>query len=388
MASKILVTDDEPDLELIIAQKFRSRIKSGDLEFQFAENGAVALEKLQADPTFDLVFTDINMPVMDGLTLLGKIKENDIQAKAVVISAYGDVRNIRTAMNRGAFDFIIKPIDLEDLEVTLTKALKEIEILKQGIEAKHKLEVALIEKATAQAEALQNLQEKEKLILEQNEMLERQVMERTLEIHEQKELIEIKNREILDSIHYAKRLQEAILPSKNLLKNLFPESFMLYYPKDIVAGDFYWLGTGSKPIFAVADCTGHGVSGALMSMLGISLLNQLVNGKQITDPALLLDHLHTAVVGALNQTVNDSNEGMDIVMCCFDEQTNTLHYAGANRPLWLLRGGEVMSWPGDKMPIGGIQIQSRPPFTSHAINLQKGDRVYMFTDGYADQFGG
>ena len=166
MASKILVTDDEPDLELIIAQKFRSRIKSGDLEFQFAENGAVALEKLQADPTFDLVFTDINMPVMDGLTLLGKIRENDIQAKAVVISAYGDVRNIRTAMNRGAFDFIIKPIDLEDLDVTLTKALKEIEILKQGIEAKHKLEVALIEKATAQAEALQNLQEKEKLILE------------------------------------------------------------------------------------------------------------------------------------------------------------------------------------------------------------------------------
>ena len=125
-----------------------------------------------------------------------------------------------------------------------------------------------------------------------------------------------------------------------------------------------------------------------MSMLGMSLLNQLVNGKQITDPALLLDHLHTAVVGALNQTVNDSNEGMDIVMCCYDEQTNTIHYAGANRPLWLLRKGEILSWQADKMPIGGIQIQSRPPFTSHSINLQQGDRVYMFTDGYADQFGG
>jgi len=388
MPSKILVTDDEPDLELIISQKFRSRISKGELKFEFAENGAVALEKLQADPTFDLVFTDINMPVMDGLTLLGKMREHEFQAKSVVISAYGDVRNIRTAMNRGAFDFIIKPIDLDDLDVTLTKALNEIEILKQGIEAKTKLEVALIDKAQAQAEALQNLQEKEKLILEQNEMLEMQVMERTLEIHEQKELIEIKNREILDSIHYAKRLQEAILPNRNLLTNLFAESFLLYYPKDIVAGDFYWLGTGSRAIIAVADCTGHGVSGALMSMLGMSLLNQLVNGKGISEPSILLDNLHLAVVGALNQTENDSNEGMDIAICCFDEHTNTFYYSGANRPLWLIRKGELMIWQPDKMPIGGVQIQSRPAFTSHAIELQKGDRIYLFTDGFADQFGG
>jgi len=388
MSSKILIADDEPDLELIISQKFRSRISKGELKFEFAENGAVALEKLKNDPTFDLVFTDINMPVMDGLTLLGKIKENDIKSKAVVISAYGDVRNIRTAMNRGAFDFIIKPIDLEDLDVTLSKALKEIEILKQGIEAKEKLQIALIDKAQAQQEALFNLQEKEKLILRQNEMLELQVKERTLEIQHQKELIEDKNREILDSIYYAKRLQEAILPNKNLLTNLFPESFILYYPKDIVAGDFYWLGTGSRAILAIADCTGHGVSGALMSMLGMSLLNQLVNGKQITVPGTLLDLLHEAVVGALNQAENHTNEGMDIAICCFEEKSNTLHYAGANRPLWLMRNGELIIYLADKLPIGGIQIHSRPNFSTHSINLQKGDRIYLFTDGYADQFGG
>lgn len=388
MSSKILIADDEPDLELIISQKFRSRISKGELKFEFAENGAVALEKLKNDPTFDLVFTDINMPVMDGLTLLGKIKENDIQSKAVVISAYGDVRNIRTAMNRGAFDFIIKPIDLEDLDVTLSKALNEIEILKQGIEAKEKLQIALIEKAKAQQEALFNLQEKEKLILRQNEMLELQVKERTLEIQHQKELIEVKNREILDSIYYAKRLQEAILPNKNLLTNLFPESFILYYPKDIVAGDFYWLGNGSKAILAIADCTGHGVSGALMSMLGMSLLNQLVNGKQITVPGTLLDLLHEAVVEALNQVENHSNEGMDISICCFEEKTNTLHYAGANRPLWLMRNGELIIYQADKLPIGGIQIHSRNKFSTVTINLQKGDRIYLFTDGYADQFGG
>ncbi len=388
MSSKILVTDDEPDLELLITQKFRARISKGELKFEFAENGSVALEKLKTDPSFDLVFTDINMPVMDGLTLLSKIRENDIQAKAVVISAYGDVRNIRIAMNRGAFDFIIKPIDLDDLEVTLTKALNEIEILKQGIEAKSNLEVALIEKATAQAEALHNLQEKEKLILRQNEMLEQQVMERTLEIHEQKELIEIKNREILDSIHYAKRLQEAILPNRNLLNNLFPENFLLYYPKDIVSGDFYWLGNGQPTILVVADCTGHGVSGALMSMLGMSLLNQLVNGKNITNPAILLDNLHCDVVSALNQTVNDSNEGMDIAICSFGPEPGKMLYAGANRPLWILRKGELLTWQADKMPIGGNQLHSRATFTTQTISLEKGDRIYLFTDGYADQFGG
>ncbi|MBL0341790.1 MAG: response regulator [Bacteroidetes bacterium] len=240
--NKILVTDDEPDLELIITQKFRSRIGKGEIIFEFAENGAIALEKLLKDPTFDLVFTDINMPVLDGLSLLGKMKEHNFAAKSIVISAYGDIRNIRTAMNRGAFDFIVKPIDLEDLEVTLTKALHEIDILKQGVEAKSNLEIALVEKARAQAEALQIMKEKEILILEQNEMLEHQVFERTLEINQQKEVIELKNREIVDSIHYAKRLQEAILPGTNELENHFPESFVLYRPKDIVAGDFF---TGS-----------------------------------------------------------------------------------------------------------------------------------------------
>ena len=120
---KILIADDEPDLELIIRQKFRSKIREGILQFEFAENGAVALEKLRLDPEIELIFTDINMPVMDGLSLLANIQGRDSVTKSVVVSAYGDVKNIRTAMNRGAFDFITKPIDLEDLEATLFKAL-------------------------------------------------------------------------------------------------------------------------------------------------------------------------------------------------------------------------------------------------------------------------
>lgn len=385
---KILIADDEPDLELIIMQKFRKEIKAGIYHFEFAGNGAQALKKISDDPELELVFTDINMPVMDGLTLLAKIREISPVTKSVVVSAYGDVKNIRTAMNRGAFDFITKPIDLEDLEKTLLKALMEIEILKQGMEAKNRLQQALEEKAKAQGEALFNLQEKEKLILKQNEMLETQVRERTVEIRQQKDLIELKNREILDSIHYAKRLQEAILPGKAVLDQLFSDNFLIYYPKDIVAGDFYWFSATNPKVIVAADCTGHGVSGALMSMLGMSLLNQIVNVENITRPDLILNRLHQDVVIALNQQENDSREGMDIAVCTFDEKNISLSFAGANRPCWIIRQGELMMISGDKMPVGGFSTEKRDDFTLKQESLRPGDRLVLLTDGYADQFGG
>ncbi|MEO8150104.1 MAG: adenylate/guanylate cyclase domain-containing protein [Bacteroidia bacterium] len=189
MPYKILVVDDEPDLELLITQKFRSKIREGELHFDFAGNGAIALDKIISNTSFDLIFTDINMPVMDGLTLLARIKEQELINKTIVVSAYGDIANIRLAMNRGAFDFVTKPIDLADLETTMYKAIHELDIFRQGLEAKINLdrtmrekEIALLEKAEAQREALENLQEKEKLILHQNEMLEQKVEERTREL--------------------------------------------------------------------------------------------------------------------------------------------------------------------------------------------------------------
>ncbi|HNR18727.1 MAG TPA: response regulator [Bacteroidia bacterium] len=157
MANRILVVDDEADLELLITQRFRSRIRAGELSFEFARNGAEALTKLKNDSSIDIVFTDINMPVMDGLTFLTKIKEENLMPKAVVISAYGDMENIRVAMNRGAFDFITKPIDMNDLETTLHKAISEFEVIRQGVQAKVDLErttrekeIAIIEKQKAE----------------------------------------------------------------------------------------------------------------------------------------------------------------------------------------------------------------------------------------------
>lgn len=372
---RVLVVDDEPDVKALIQQVFRSRIKAGEFSFEFSENGLVALEKLKSDPLIDIVFTDINMPVMDGLMLLEKIREHNILSKAVVISAYGDLQNIRTAMNRGAFDFITKPIDFNDIGTTLDKAVREMEILKKGIEARNNYE--RVQK------------EKEKLILEQNEMLEQQVIERTHEINRQKELIEVKNREILDSIYYAKKMQDAILPPGSELKSFMPESFVLYLPKDIVSGDFYWFDkTGDHFWIAIADCTGHGVAGAFTSMIGISILNNIISEKLAAEPSEVLSRLHHSLVSSLKKTETDSHVGMEIGICRIDAAKKEMHYAGARRPLIKSTPAGIETIAPDKFPIGGWHNTGQVSFTNHVIPLKGDETFYLFTDGYADQFGG
>ena len=153
---RILVVDDEPDLELLIRQRFRHKIRNKELEFDFAGNGEIALQKLDdTNGGFDMILTDINMPVMDGLTLLVNVKEKYEHKKAVVVSAYGDMENIRTAMNRGAFDFITKPIDFTDLETTIDKTIREIRVIQKGLEAFEKLDVTIQEKDQAVMEKIQ-----------------------------------------------------------------------------------------------------------------------------------------------------------------------------------------------------------------------------------------
>jgi class 3 adenylate cyclase/FixJ family two-component response regulator len=189
MTHRILIVDDEPDLQILISQKFRSKIRQGDYHFEYALNGAEALAKLIADDSLRIMLTDINMPIMDGLTLLNRINENQLELKTVVVSAYGDISNIRTAMNRGAFDFVVKPIDMNDLETTMNKAINEHQIYMQGKEAKVQLietlkekEVALLEKNAAQEHVIELMADKEKMILQQNEILEQKVIERTSEL--------------------------------------------------------------------------------------------------------------------------------------------------------------------------------------------------------------
>jgi serine phosphatase RsbU (regulator of sigma subunit) len=225
----------------------------------------------------------------------------------------------------------------------------------------------------------------------QIEQKNERLLEVYAELEHNRDKVAFKNKEITDSIKYAKRLQEAILPSAEFVTKLFPESFILYKPKDIVSGDFYWFEQwGNKKLFAAVDCTGHGVPGAFMSIVGYNQLNQAVNESGLSKPNLILNALNKGITKALKQTMDASTvkDGMDIALCAYDESTGMLEYAGAYNSLWLIRNGKLTEVKADKKPIGVFIGEELKPFHNYEIKLEKGDCIYVFTDGYADQFGG
>jgi len=230
------------------------------------------------------------------------------------------------------------------------------------------------------------------LIRKQKNIIELQKAEvetQKKEVENQKELVETKNHEIVDSIRYAKRLQNAILPQKKLIAEYLPDSFVYYRPKDIVAGDFYWFEkVGDDIIFAVADCTGHGVPGAMVSFVCVNALNRSVLEFGLTEPAAILDKVSELVVLAFNRSEDEVKDGMDISLCVLNTKTNLLRYAGAYNPVWILRkaSGEMEESGATRQAIGNII--NPVPFANNIIPLEKGDTVYLFSDGYADQFGG
>ncbi|MCX6295523.1 MAG: SpoIIE family protein phosphatase, partial [Bacteroidetes bacterium] len=193
-----------------------------------------------------------------------------------------------------------------------------------------------------------------------------------------------------DSINYAKRIQEAILPSKEIKYKIFPEAFVFFQPKDIVSGDFYWFAEkNGKRIIATVDCTGHGVPGAFMSMIGNAFLNEIINEIGITTPSVILDELRKKIIFSLKQTGADgeNKDGMDISLLTFDRDNRCVEFAGANNPLWKISNMTLEETKGNKQPIG-MYSGDIIPFTNHTIELKKGDSLYIFTDGFADQFGG
>lgn len=223
-----------------------------------------------------------------------------------------------------------------------------------------------------------------KRIREEKRILEIKVQERTIELAQ-------KNKDITSSIEYAKRIQEAILPQKELIFKHFPHAFILYKPKDIVSGDFYWFAIkNNKKIIAAVDCTGHGVPGAFMSMIGHNLLNQIVIENEITDASDILNQLNLGVQRALKQDQHsETRDGMDVCLCVFDDANHTIEFAGAYRPLYIVdKNRNLTIIEGNKFPIGGNQISGERKYTGHTIRINEGDTYYMFSDGYADQFGG
>jgi serine phosphatase RsbU (regulator of sigma subunit) len=275
-----------------------------------------------------------------------------------------------------------------------------------------KLKVSLRERQKAQDEVIRQVTENERLVKEQNSVLEQKVRERTQELEE-------KNKEVLDSIYYARRIQQALLAHGEFLNRNLPEHFIFFKPKDIVSGDFYWAtlvqsselavrtvsntssstshpepveGQNERQIsansqlfyLAVCDSTGHGVPGAFMSLLNISFLNEAISEKKIIEPGKVFDHVRMRLVENISQ--EGAKDGMDGILCGIDFARKTLTYAAANNAPVLVRSNEVIPLLKDKMPVGkGEKMDS---FTSNTVQLQKGDCLYLFTDGYGDQFGG
>ena len=230
----------------------------------------------------------------------------------------------------------------------------------------------------------------------QLETKNKQISAQKDEIQQQKEIAEsqrdqiaYQNKHITDSIEYALRIQTALLPSLELFSDKI-DHFVLYKPRDIVSGDFYWVAElgGSRQMIIAADCTGHGVPGAFMSMLGVSFLNEIILNKGITQPDLIMNTLRDDVVGALKQMdeTSDVKDGMDMCICLLDLEKKSLQFAGANNPLWIISNGELTEIKGNKMPVS--IHEKMDPYTNHWIDLKKGDTFYIFSDGFADQFGG
>lgn len=210
------------------------------------------------------------------------------------------------------------------------------------------------------------------------------------EVLKQKDIIEQKNQAITESIQYAGRIQTAVLPPVNFLGEWKIDNFILFKPKAIVSGDFYWgVKKNGKIIVAAADCTGHGVPGGFMSMLGHAFLDEIINTRQIENAAVILNHLRDEIIYALKQkgTTGEARDGMDISLVILDPEAGKLDYAGANNPLYLIRDNKLIKYHADHMPIG-IHFISFTPFTNHRFMIKKGDYIYLFSDGFADQFGG
>ncbi|MCC6837499.1 MAG: SpoIIE family protein phosphatase [Bacteroidia bacterium] len=205
-------------------------------------------------------------------------------------------------------------------------------------------------------------------------------------------LLKDKNKKITDSLNYAQRIQESVLPSETAIRTLLPKSFIFFQPRDVVSGDFYWLSNvKNKTIIACVDCTGHGVPGAFMSLIGNTLLNEIVNEKEITDAASILKQLNNQVLKVLHQnTENAQNkDGMEMGLCVINHSTNELEYAGAMNPMYVVKNNTITVIKPDIKGIGGdLNSNKESEFTNHVIPIQNGMNVYMFTDGYMDQFGG
>jgi phosphoserine phosphatase RsbU/P len=323
----LLVEDSDTDAALLI--RFLRKEKVEFMHHRVWDRIAFT-SAIQSDE-YDLIIADHSMPGFSGMEAFRLAKQNRVNAPFILITGTVSEKLLTEYAKEGIDDYILKE-NLLRLPASIQNVInkKRLEKLYNKLEKAHK--------------------------------------------------------DITDSINYAKMIQEAMQPDMNLLYSVFKESFVIYKPKDIVSGDFYWFAQrDNKFIVAVADCTGHGVPGSLLSVIGQQILGYAVNIRLMTEPAAILQLLHRGVKDVLRKGSTTLRDGMDIVLCAIDLGGMKISYSGANRPLIISREGQLLELKPDKISIGGTEYTATE-FSETITGLESGDRLFLFSDGYADQF--
>jgi len=357
MPYTILIADDS-ELEQMYVDKILRAHFSG-INLLVAYDGKVAVD-MAKEHLPDIILMDIEMPKVNGIKALRHLKQNKITQHIPVI-VFTATSDFIEAFDAGAIDFIHKPFN----NITLITRIKST--------------IKLVDAYNAIQRQRDEIEAKTRQIQRQHESV---VLQR--------DIIQKKNREILADLRYSRRIQQAVMPDKEIKKLPLSEYFILNKPQNIVGGDFYWLTEAhGKILIAVGDCTGHGVSGALMHMLGTVYLSRIVRTGTYQTPGDILFQLREEIIRSLHQTgkTGETQDGMDLAICIMDKEQKSLTFAGANNPLYYIQNGELNEIKGDRMPVG-IHINKDWPFTNHQLKLENVEAIYLFSDGYADQFGG
>lgn len=342
-------------------------------------------------------------PLINGFSLLSvtflliigiRIRRNDKQVSPLFLFGL-------FMLMTGAIIFILGNFSVIDIPSVTQNSLKIgtlVEIICLSILMAGNYKRLQDEKDEVQKRLFTELEDKNRITQEANIRLEAEVTARTQEIQKQREQIELKNRDLLDSIKYAQRIQEALLPSSKRFKQWIPESFVFFKPKDIVSGDFYWmeetLTTDEKPqrllLIATADCTGHGVPGAFVSVVCNNLLKLSKIQQDVNTTGQALDFMDREINSVLNSEFNDQQirDGMDVALCALNLETKMLYFSGAKNSLYLVRDGDLQIFKGERRSIGYEEGDEDFNYSTHSIQLQSGDMLYTFSDGIVDQFGG
>jgi len=286
-----------------------------------------------------------------------------------------------------ALEVILLSLALSDRYRTIRKEKEALtkKTLKMQQEYSEQLEAKVHERTAQLSEANEELSSTVETVEQQKSEIETQ----RDDLEKQRIALEKAYQDIRSSITYAERIQKAKLPELSRIRKAFPEAFVLFRPRDQVSGDFYWFAeVDGKKIIAAVDCTGHGVPGAFMSMIGSELLNEIVILRQILEPHLILEHLHEGIQSTLRQQETENRDGMDLAICVVDENAKQLQFAGAKNPLIIIENGEVQQIKADKLSVGGRSRNIQSTFTTHSVGINPNAAFYIFSDGFQDQFGG